>query len=232
MSVKSILGGIGLIALAGFVIALFIFNASQPKTSVHTTGDPWNKAMTMGSLDAPHKMVEYTDYFCSFCAEFNKALTDDFKKEYVDSGKLRVENRIVDLLKEVSVNTPKGNRAAFCAADQNKYWEYSKKIIKNIDTDYFSKGIGVKNVANPVKIPLLANDYFITPAGELGLNTEKFSTCIAGDAHGTTISSNSQKAINMGVTGLPHITVNGYTANGFMGGEGELTMILKAGGVK
>lgn len=219
------------VIIIGFIIALFIYSAVKPKESTHIGSQPWNDAMVLGDPDAPNKIVEYTDYFCSFCADFSKAMDEDFKKKYIDTGKVSVENRIIDLLKEQSVNTPIGNRAAFCAADQNKYWEYSKKIVIAIDTDFFQKGIGVKNVARPVKIQPLEDDYFIQPAKEVGLDTTSFASCLKSSGHDEEIRINSNKAINMGVTGLPHITVNDYTARGFAGGAAELEMILKAGGV-
>lgn len=216
----------------GFIVALFVFNQSQPKTSPHTSSSPWNMAMVRGDTDAPNKIVEYTDYFCSFCADLHDAMDDEFQEKYIDSGKVSFENRIVNLLSEVSVNTPKGNRAAFCAADQEKYWEYSDKIIARIEDEFFSKGIGVKNVVNPQKIPKLEDAYFIDIAKDIGVEQEKFASCIGSDVHDEEIENNSQRAISLGVTGLPSITVNAYTASGFGGGRDELEMIMRAGEVK
>lgn len=229
---KTLMKWLAIIVVVGFVIALFVFNQSQPKTSPHTQSDPWNKSMVKGSIDAPNRMVEYTDYFCSFCAELHESMDDDFMAKYIDSGKVSFETRIVNLLSEVSVNTPKGNQAAFCAADQGKYWEYSDKIITKINKDYFSKGIGVKNVANPVKIPKLEDKFFVDIAEDSGLNRQEFSDCLGSGKHDEEIERNSQRAISLGVTGLPSITVNGYTASGFGGGKDELEMIMRAGEVK
>lgn len=219
---------------AVFIIALFVFNLteSKEKTSVHFSAGPWNEAMVMGSSDAPNKMVQYTDYFCSFCAQVHEAMGEEFKEKYIDSGVLSFEARVVDLLKELSVNTPKGNQAAFCAADQDKYWEYSDEIIAKIDEDYFSKGIGVKNVANPVKIPKLEDEYFLEPAIAVEMDEVEFSSCINNNIHQEVISRNSEMAIGLGVTGLPGIVVNNYTASGFGGGGfAELELVLEAGGV-
>lgn len=222
------------VAIGVFLIALFIYsNSGKTATNPHTASAPWNKNMVLGSLDAPNKMVEYTDYFCSFCAELHDAMTDQFKKDYIDSGKLSFETRIVNILNGVSVNTDRGNEAAFCAADQRKYWEYTDEIIQRIETDFFSKGIGVKNVANPVKIQKLDDSYFINPAEKVGMDTKEFASCLSNGRHAKTIEANSTKALQMGVTGLPNITVNNYQASGFGGGGyDELKLILKAGGVQ
>ena len=86
-----------------------------------------------------------TDYFCSFCAEVEAATsTEFFKNDYIKSGKVRYEHRVVTLLKEMTNNTETGAHAAFCAADQDKYWQYTHDIVPRIKSDYFDKGIGVK----------------------------------------------------------------------------------------
>lgn len=223
------------IVIGGFIAALFLYGILGPKeiSNPHTASAPWNNHMVLGNVDAKNKMVEYTDYFCSFCAQLHDAMTDEFKKQYIDSGKLSFETRIVALLKDTSANTEKGNEAAFCAADQNKYWEYSNKIIPAIERDYFSKGIGVKNVANPVKIPKLPDEYFINLARDVGMNADTFSDCIKNDTYAAEIEKNTNRALEMGVSGLPNIIINNYTASGFGGGGyKELKLMLESGGVK
>lgn len=235
LSARSVVKYVIFTAVGGFIVALFVYGMFGPKelSNPHTLSAPWNNRMVMGSLRSKNKMVEYTDYFCSFCAELHNAMTDKFKKQYIDSGKLSFETRIVALLKDISVNTERGNEAAFCAADQNKYWEYSDKIIANIERDYFSKGIGVKNVANPIKIPKLPDEYFIEPARQVGMNVDIFSHCVATNVHAAEIEKNTNRAIEMGVSGLPNVIVNNYQASGFGGGGyDELQLMLKAGDVK
>ncbi len=225
---------IGLIVVVvGLVVALFVYDAALPTDSETTVYEPWNSGMLIGSADAPNHLIEYTDYFCSFCSQFHDAITDEFTKTYIDTGKLSYETRVVDLLSGVSVNTPMGNEAAYCAAEQDKYWEYSDELMERINTDYFSKGIGVKNVANPAKIPTLGADYFTEPASVVGLDVEQFSACLSANKYADEIETNSQRAVQLGVSGLPYIMANDYTASGFSGGGyDELKLILKAGGVE
>lgn len=73
--------------------------------------------MSQGSADAKNVFIDYTDYFCSFCAQIEDATSNDsFKNDYIKSGKLRYEHRIVTLLKDKVPNTEQGAKAAFCAA--------------------------------------------------------------------------------------------------------------------
>ena len=129
-------------------------------------------------------------------------------------------------------NTETGAHAAFCAADQDKYWQYTHDIVPRIKSDYFDKGIGVKNVAVPKKIPALPLEYFLTSAKNVGMNESQFSDCMTKKPHQKEIDDNTQKALSLGVNGLPYMVINDYQTSGFVGGENGLRNILKAGGVE
>lgn len=222
-----------LIILAG-IVTLFVYGVINRPPNQHI-GDnkPWNLAMSQGSPDAKHVFIDYTDYFCSFCSQVEAATNHEtFKNDYIKSGKVRYEHRIVAVLKNIVPNTERGAEAAFCAADQNKYWEYTHDIVPRIKTDYFDKGIGVKNVATPKEIPLLPVEYFATSAKNAGLDIDKFSSCVKNNTHQKEIDENTKKALALGVTGLPYMIVNDYITSGFAGGEQGLRTILKAGGVE
>mgnify|MGYP000845806970 FL=1 len=215
------------------IVALFIYGiVNRPPNQHIGNGKPWNEHMSQGSADAKNVFIDYTDYFCSFCAQVEDATSSDsFKNDYIKSGKLRYEHRIVTLLKDKVPNTEQGAKAAFCATDQDKYWQYTHDIVPRIKTDYFDKGIGVKNVAVPKEIPLLPLSYFETSAKNAGLDTAKFADCMKGDSHQQEINGNTQKALSLGVNGLPYMVINDYQTSGFAGGESGLKAILKAGGV-
>ncbi len=217
-----------------FMVSLLVYNATHKAPNKHTGGDVWNKAMVEGKMDAPNRMVEYTDYFCSYCADFAEQVNSEkFQEEYIDSGKLRLESRVVTVLAgDHSPNTEQGAEAAFCAADQNKYWEYSADIVPRIKTDFFDKGIGVKTVAVPKPITKLPISYFEESATNADLNVEEFSTCMKNEPNKQTIADNTEKAIRMGITGLPYIVVNDHASGGFQAGWSGMEMLLKAGGVK
>lgn len=216
------------------IVVLFIYGiVNRPPNRHIGDGKPWSEKMSQGSMDAKNVFVDYTDYFCSFCTEVEAATnTDFFKNNYLKSGKVRYEHRVVTLLKGVTDNTEAGTHAAFCTADQDKYWQYAHDIVPRIKGDYFDKGIGVKNVAVPQKIPSLPLAYFLTSAKNVGMDATKFTDCMTQKPHQKEIDDNTQKALTLGVSGLPYMVVNDYVTSGFMGGESGLKAILKAGGVE
>lgn len=223
---------IAVIGAAALIIGLFIYNTQQTPDKVsHTDSEAWHSGMTMGSADAPNTFVDYTDYFCSFCTDIYNAMGDQFKKDYVDTGLVRYEHRVVSVLESVSPNAVQGAEAAYCAADQNKYWEYSASIIPRIETDYFKKGIGVKNVANPIPIAELPLEYFSKSAEAAKLDVDEFETCMTDHSNEPVVRENTSRALQLGVQGLPYLVVNDYVSNGFAGGYENVELILKAGGV-
>ena len=216
------------------IVGLFVYNQMNVEKlpNLHTQDGAWHKNMTMGNLDAPNKFIEYTDYFCSYCEKVASATGDEFKKDYIDSGKMSFENRIVTVLSGVSQNTEQGAHAAHCSAEQGKYWEFSKQLVPRIKTDYYDKGIGVKEVMNPVPIEKLPIEYFLVSARAVGIDEKQFETCVTSQKYKKTIEDDTMKALKLGVNGLPFMVVNDYVSNGFIGGYDQLKYILKAGGVE
>ena len=88
----------------------------------------------------------------------------------------------------------------------------------------------MKNVAVPQKIPPLPLGYFLASAKNIGMDEATFTDCITKKPHQKEIDDSTQKALSLGVSGLPYMVVNDYVASGFMGGENGLKAILKAGG--
>jgi len=85
-------GAIGVIVLA--VIAYFAFfssdggSASQPAAGTSTAILVQPTDMTLGSPNAPVKVVEYGAPSCPVCARFETDNFDQLKKTYIDTGKV------------------------------------------------------------------------------------------------------------------------------------------------
>jgi protein-disulfide isomerase len=45
--------------------------------------------MVLGAADAPVTLIEYASSTCSHCAEFHETVWDQFKENYIDTGKVR-----------------------------------------------------------------------------------------------------------------------------------------------
>ena len=219
--------------VAAGIVALFVYNiANRPPNQHIGDSKPWVQHMSRGNANTKTVFIDYTDYFCSYCAQVEAATSQyEFNDTYIKPGKLRYEHRVITVLKSMVPNSEQGAEAAYCAADQNKYWEYTHDIVPRIKSDYFDKGIGVKNVAVPKEIPKLPLSYFAESAKSAKLDVAAFSDCMTHEKHKSEIEANTKRALALGVSGLPYIVVNNYTTSGFAGGYNGLQTILKAGGV-
>lgn len=219
--------------VAAGIVALFVYNiANRPPNQHIGDSKPWVQHMSRGNANTKNVFIDYTDYFCSYCAQVEAATSQhEFNDTYIRPGKLRYEHRVITVLKSMVPNSEQGAEAAYCAADQNKYWEYTHDIVPRIKSDYFDKGIGVKNVAVPKEIPKLPLNYFAESAKSAKLDVAAFSDCMTHEKHKSEIEANTKRALALGVSGLPYIVVNNYTTSGFAGGYNGLQTILKAGGV-
>ncbi|NBB17266.1 thioredoxin domain-containing protein [Caulobacter sp. SLTY] len=69
---------------ATLAISALALAACGGKTAAPAEGD-----MTLGSPTAKVKMVEYGSLSCVHCANWNKTVFPEFKKKYIDTGKIQ-----------------------------------------------------------------------------------------------------------------------------------------------
>ena len=135
----------------------------------------------IGRADAPLVLVEFTDYQCPFCKKFHESVLPELTKKFVDTGKLRVVSRNLPL--SFHQNAEPAARAAFCAAQQDKYWPMREGLFaRNAD--------------------LSATNIFLA-ARAVSLDMAKFQTCFEGKTSEPGIKLDSQEASAAGITGTP-----------------------------
>lgn len=102
-----------------------------PATDKKTVG--LGNIPALGNQNAPVTLVEFSDYQCPFCGAFYKGAEAQIKKEYVDTGKVKLVYRDYPL-NSIHPGAQKGAEAARCAGDQGKYWEYHDAVFSNQDS--------------------------------------------------------------------------------------------------
>ncbi len=100
---------------------------ARPNVNRNSTGDP----------NAPVKLVEYSDFQCPYCKMYWQETEPQIIDTYVTTGKLYYTDRSAG--NWVSANIGQGSTesqdsamAAYCAADQNKYWEMHDALFTNV----------------------------------------------------------------------------------------------------
>lgn len=100
--------------------------ASPPQQVGVELRDP-HDPMAIGGADAPVVLVEWTDLRCPYCAVFNRDTLPALVREYVDSGKLRIEIRDVSFFGEQSATAAVAARAA---GNQGMFPEYLGAVYR------------------------------------------------------------------------------------------------------
>ena len=87
-----------------------------------------NSPPIIGEKNAKITILEFGDYQCTFCHKFHQQTLDDIKKSYIDTGIVNFTYKDLPVNGAASVLAAE---AAFCAEEQNKYWEYHNMLFDN-----------------------------------------------------------------------------------------------------
>jgi len=87
-----------------------------------------NGSPILGDSNAPITILEWGDYQCTFCYKFHQNTLNIILEEYIKTGKVKL------VFKDFPLNGPDSiiaAEAAYCADDQEKYWQYHDELYKN-----------------------------------------------------------------------------------------------------
>ena len=150
----------------------------------------------IGNKNATVTLVEFTDYQCPFCKQFQATVFDRLKKDYIDTGKVRFISR--DLPLDFHSHAMEAAVAAQCAGEQAHFWEMRDALISHSDN--------------------LAPEAIGKYASEIGLDMNRFRTCIGQDAYASAIRQNVAEANAAGISGTPSFVI-GKSSGGSVEGE-------------
>ncbi|MEM4271138.1 MAG: DsbA family protein [Candidatus Pacearchaeota archaeon] len=145
----------------------------------------------LGKKDAKVTIIEFADFQCPFCERFFKDVLPNLKKDYVDTGKVKLSFRHYAFLGQESTWAA---LASECANEQGKFWEYH---------DYLYNNQGPENSGT------FAKEKLVGFAQNLGLNTNQFSSCLNSDKYSKNVSEDLSAGQKAGVTGTPSTFING-----------------------
>ena len=84
--------------------------------------------MTLGQPDAPATLIEFADLQCPFCAEYTTGALPTVIQDYVRSGRLKMQLR---LLRFIGPDSERGAEVAAAATLQDKGWDFSDLFFRN-----------------------------------------------------------------------------------------------------
>jgi protein-disulfide isomerase len=212
--------GIALILIA--IIALpSIVNASNPVvdiTPIQSRTIPNANGAAMGNPDAPVKIIEYSDFQCPACQVFYIKVEPQLIEEYVTTDKVYFEYRSMGLyLGQESVDA---TIAAYCAGDQNKFWEYHDILF----TNQTGENVGA---FSPRRLQAFGET--------IGLDMKAFKDCLSSRKYQERINQDQTEGEKAGVKVTPSFVINGKIVGGALPFEEfskEIEAALQAAGAK
>ncbi len=145
-----------------------------------------------GSASAKVTIVEFSDFQCPFCSSFYNSSLVPMRKDYIDTGKVKIVYRHFPL--GFHPEAQKAAEATECAKDQGKFWEMHDKIFLN------QPSLSVANEKQWAK--------------DLGLNSATFNQCLDSGKKAAVVSADQKAGTEAGVSGTPTFFINGKSVVG------------------
>ena len=171
---------------------------NQPKdVKVSLDDDP-----VLGEKNAPVTIIEFSDYQCPFCRKSFREVLPLIKKNFIDTGKVKLVFRDFPLT-SIHPSALPAAEAAECADDEGKYWEMHDKIFNE------------QNKLNPSGGTVAFTKEDLKKwASEIGLDTTKFNNCLDTEKYLKEVQKDFNDGASYGVQGTPAYYV-GNEKNGY-----------------
>lgn len=150
-------------------------------------GDP----LALGRPDAPVVISEWGDFQCPFCRAYTLNTEPSLVRQYVDSGRVRLEWHDFGYLGPESAMAA---RAARAAGRQGRFWQYHDALYRQQ---------GRENSGAVTDASLAAT------ARSLGLDLARFQRDYADPAIAAQVSDDRELGAALGVTGVPSFVIGG-----------------------
>ncbi len=162
------------------------------------------QGIKLGADNAPAKLLVFSDFMCPYCGTFASQIEPQLKREFIDTGKLQLV--FYDFpLGGAHVHSFLAARAARCAGDQNKFWEYHNTLFGGLSDWGISQSPPVGQ--------------FEQYAADLGLNGGQFSECLKSDKYQDVVSASRLLGDQLGVNATPTLILNSKRVRGEIGLE-------------
>ena len=158
---------------------------------------PQAKGNTMGDPKASVKIIEYADFQCPYCLRYWQETELQIINTYVVTGKVHYDYRSVGAF--IGPDSASAAEAAYCAGDQDKFWEYHDTLYSNWTGE---------NVGD------FAQDKLRQYAAAVGLDPSKFDDCLNRGLHISQVQQDVTNSKEDGVRATPSFLINGKLVEG------------------
>lgn len=167
--------------------------------------DVQDERLAIGSETAPVKIVEYADVLCPYCAKVNEEVVPRMRSDYIDTKKAHYEIRLVAM---IAPDSKLAGEGAYCAAEQNKFWDYMDLAYKETWQNYYSQN------KSPEDVPLFSDAQINQFASRAGIELSTWRGCLDSGKYADVLEKNKAKMSEIKAYGTPHFLFNGQSYSG------------------
>ncbi|MHB8375841.1 MAG: DsbA family protein [Dehalococcoidia bacterium] len=177
---------VAMVAVAAVAVASLIgfqsLNGSSAKVPPRVaTGE----GRVLGDANAPVTIVEYADFQCPVCKRAETDLLPKIEKDYVQTGKAKIEFRMFPFIGRESWDAA---QAAEAARDQGKFWQYHDALF---------------NAQGRENSGAFSYDALVALAKQVGLDVPRFEQTLTSNVHLAAIQREVDAASARGVNSTP-----------------------------
>ncbi len=197
---------VAIVLLIGFMVIVGQSSGStKSEATVLPTTVSTSQPMTRGNNDAKVSLIQYSDFLCPSCSYLTTQIMPTIETDYIQTGKVKFEFRPMAFIAQGSTTAGEG---AYCAIDQNKFWDYHDAIYNYVWATAFSKGV------DPKSTTILTTPIIESISAQAGLDTTAFTNCLESGDKKSAIAQATNTANSYGITSTPYLLVNGHKIGG------------------
>ncbi|MGH9961012.1 MAG: DsbA family protein, partial [Pyrinomonadaceae bacterium] len=141
-----------------------------------------------GPKNAAVTIVEFSDFECPYCRNSQSTI-----KELLSQFPQDVRLVFRHLPLQMHAQAFPSAQAAYCAGEQDRFWQYHDALFA---------------------LNQLSRDSLEKIATDIGLNMDRFNTCLASDASRAAVRKDVEEARRLGINSTPTFIVNGKLVRG------------------
>lgn len=193
------MAGMGL-AGAGALIVIALLGTQLINTGPQGQSIPLENQPMLGNPDANVTVVEFGDYRCPVCKQFDTQVFPRLKQNYIETGKIKLYFVNYAFLDQhfTGQTSTRAAVAAECVynQDEEQFWNFHKAIYDN---------------QGPERQDWATRDFLMQIARDSteGLDYDRLKACISNQETLERVQKDRRIGSNVGVTGTPSVYVNG-----------------------
>jgi len=204
---------IGLIIVGAlFIVFAFIYPQLKPIADIvpaKAAERPNVDRNSMGDPNAPIQITEFSDFQCPFCEQFYNETEPLLVQYYISTGKVKFtyrsggnwvsQNIARSTGAPAKTESQDAAHAAYCAADQGKFWEMHDALFAN-NRDVEDQGSFTSRRLSVI-------------AESINLDKTEYDDCFDGGKYEDQVQQDLEDALAANITGTPFFIIT-YTVNG------------------